>query len=321
VRARVSSLPQHLWTLRRVLRRNARIHVMRTSALEVALAFAGAAPFVSSAPIMLSPLLEVDSEGLEDEAAQAGPPSPLPLTAKPGGRWARSQAYLPTLLDRARSTCTQLCGLAHTRLVPLSFSHALLQGLAKRQGANRLSLVQAHVTHMDVPPAGVLPQPLHVLHLSRNALRTLHGTGQSVLGELTALSLAHNCIDDVTVFAFLGAMCPGLTDLRVEGNPVCSLLDAQAHAAAALPFLRTFDGREVTPQERRAAVVKVRPLRARIGIEPLHTATLTGASTPFPLHRFEAKKQPSTVCLSLHPCCWPWKQRTRGEGCTRRYVG
>ena len=232
---------------------------------------------------MLSPLVEEDGEGDEQRSDEGGPTaSPLPLQA-PRVSWVHHATYLPQLLERSRVACEELSGVAHTRLARLSFGQALLQGLGK-QAASRVSLVQAHVTHMDTPPTGVLPQPLLTLHLSRNALRTLHGVQPALLQSLTALSLAHNCIDDVTTFTFLGSACPGLTDLRLEGNPVCSLLDARAHSAAALPFLRTYDGREVTAPERRAAVAKVcRPVPALcVSVTAADSNWLRLLATPLP---------------------------------------
>jgi hypothetical protein len=226
---------------------------------------------------MLSPLVEEEEEGGSD----GGGPSPLPLLAHSRVSVVQHSTYLPTLLHRSRVACEELSGLAYTRLARLSFGDALQQGLGKL-GQSRVSLVQAHVTHMDTPPPGVLPQPLLTLHLSRNALRTLVGVQPAMLHALTALSLAHNCIDDVTIFAYLGAACPGLTDLRLEGNPVCSLLDARAHAAAALPFLRTFDGKEVTAPERRAAVAKVSPLHCPHCVRLSPPAGPNCLVTPFP---------------------------------------
>ena len=262
---------------------------------------------------MLSPLAEEDEVGSDE-----GGPSPLPLRAHSRVSWVQHNTYLPTLLERSRVACEELSGVAHTRLARLSFGQALLQGLGKH-GSNRVSLVQAHVTHMDTPPPGVLPQPLLTLHLSRNALRTLHGVQPAVLQSLTALSLAHNCVDDVTIFAYLGATCPGLTDLRLEGNPVCALLDARAHAAAALPFLRTYDGKEVTAPERRAAVAKVRGLApALFACAAAAELNCFGRATrPQSNTRSAVRTRPLIPWSTPRPCCWLWRLLTCGGGCTQ----
>ena len=56
----------------------------------------------------------------------------------------------------------------------------------------------------------------------------------------------------------LGRDAPALRALSFEGNPLCELLDVRAHALAHLPYLRSFDGRDVTEEERAEAVVTVR---------------------------------------------------------------
>jgi hypothetical protein len=216
-----------------------------------------------------------DSDSLEGsplEAPRSGSPpreelaSPLPLLpqrlrgASPPRR-APACGSTRLLLARAEAACAAARGAAAAALPRLPLSQALARGLGTVSG-RRAAFVQCHVTALDAPPPGAL-DCVQTLLLSRNALRTLLGAPTALLRPLTALSVAHNCLDDVGTFALLAAGCPALTALSVEGNPLCELMDARAHAIAALPLCRSVDGREVAPEERRAAVLAVRAGSAR----------------------------------------------------------
>ena len=123
----------------------------------------------------------------------------------------------------------------------------------------RAAFVQCHLTSLEAPSAALAPLlGARTLLLSRNALRSLATAPPALLRSLTALSLAHNCIDDVCTLELLGAACPALTSLSLAGNPVCELMDARAHALFCLPLLRTVDGRDAGADERRQALATVR---------------------------------------------------------------
>ena len=212
---------------------------------------------------MLSPLLEESETPLRSEAEGEEQASPLPLQRRAS---AGQPALVAVLLRRAEAECARLRGPAAASLPPLLLSEALRLGLGTAT-PGRLSVVQAHVTQLDAPPLAWVPQPLSTLHLSGNAFRTLEGFPLPLLQGLTALSAAHCCLDDVDTLQLLAQCCPQLSDLRLEGNPLCRLLgDARAHALALLPRLRSYDGREVGAEERRAAVEKARECapRARV---------------------------------------------------------
>jgi hypothetical protein len=184
--------------------------------------------------------------------------SPLPRLSRARGalRPAAACGSTSALLSRAAAACAAARGGAASALPRLSLSQALASGLGNVT-PGRAAFVQCHVTHLDAPPPGALAG-VRTLLLSRNALRSLSGAPLALLCGLTALSAAHNVLDDVGTIPFLAAACPGLTSLSLEGNPLCELLDTRAHALAALPALRTCDGREVAPEERRMALVAVR---------------------------------------------------------------
>ncbi len=162
------------------------------------------------------------------------------------------------LLARAAAACAAARGPAAASLPRLSLGTALQRGLGSVSGG-RAAFVQCHLTSLEAPAAALAPLlGARTLLLSRNALRSLATAPPALLRSLTALSLAHNCIDDVGTLEFLGAACPALTSLSLAGNPLCELLDARAHALAALPLLRTVDGRDAGADERRQALATVR---------------------------------------------------------------
>ena len=206
---------------------------------------------------MLSPIEEEPSlEALHPHAPlraprpSSGEPLPLPLLRRPGS--------LSDLLQRSDDMVESLSGEASSRLPRLTLSEALRGGRGSLT-ASRLSLVEASVTQLDAPPPGLLPNgQLTSLLLSRNALRSLDGLPASLMRGLTTLSLSYNCLADAeALFAHLGRSCPALRALSVEGNPLCALADARAMAFAFLPHLRSLDGRDVLPDEQRAAAAVV----------------------------------------------------------------
>jgi hypothetical protein len=210
------------------------------------------------------------SDGSSGSSASGSPPEPRggsppreelasplpPLSRGRLGRLAAACGSTRALLFRAAAACAAARGGAADALPRLSLAQALATGRGSVT-PGRAAFVQCHVTHLDAPPPSALAGTKTLL-LSRNALRSLSGAPLTLLRGLTALSAAHNVIDDVGTIPFLAAAAPGLTSLSLEGNPLCELLDTRAHALAALPALRAFDGREVAPEERRAALVAVR---------------------------------------------------------------
>lgn len=183
--------------------------------------------------------------------------SPLPLMRR---RPTPACGSTRTLLWRASASFAAARGAA-AQLPPLALSEALRRGLGSI-GSGRSAFVQCHITRLDAPLGPVLAGTRTLL-LSRNALRSLLGLPAPLWRQLNSLSVAHNVLDDLALFAFLAAAAPQLSALTLEGNPLCELLDARTHAAAVLPQLRMFDGREVTAAERAAAVLAVRGWRGQ----------------------------------------------------------
>jgi len=207
---------------------------------------------------LLSPI-EEEPEELDDS------PSPLPLQTRPRPppppADAPSTSLLSELLAQAAATVEELGGGGGgpaARLPPLRLSDALRLGLGS-VGGGRLSLVQCLLTQLDEPGAAAAAAggAVSTLLLSRNALRSLAGAPR-LLRPLQQLSLSFNLLSDAAALEQLGRACPELRALWLEGNPLCAVLDARAHAIANLPLLRLFDGRQLAPGEREEACACVR---------------------------------------------------------------
>ncbi len=156
-------------------------------------------------------------------------------------------------------------GKAHRRPVPLS---AILKQIPQNFERQKVSAVERFVTFIDL-----LPDRYHeaqAVYLSKNSLSSIDGIQQ--FRAIRSLSLADNllaswedlaplvkCIPQRLPLAggeaeAVEGGCPLLESLSLEGNPLCRLPNYRAHVVQMLPRLRMLDGRQVTDEERAAAV-------------------------------------------------------------------